>query len=74
MVLVLGSTLYNEVIKIPFYKDWYQRNKAAYLEKMEAKRLEKEQKDYEKMIERRRNLRVKYSGDYGSYGTNVPTN
>jgi len=75
-VLVLGSSIYNEVLPIPYYRAWYRKNKADYLKRQAEEQERKEQEEVDKTIERRKALQIKYrnqSKDYGSYA-NVPTN
>lgn len=75
-VLVLGSSIYNEVLPIPYYRAWYRKNKADYLKRQAEEQERKEQEDVDKTIERRKALQIKYrnqSKDYGSYA-NAPTN
>ncbi|KAF0974756.1 hypothetical protein FDP41_006230 [Naegleria fowleri] len=54
-VLLLGTSLYNEIIKIPKYHQWYLKRKELYLEERKRKEEEKRQREEEKK-QRRRNI------------------
>jgi len=76
-VLVLGSSIYNEVLKIPFYHAYYQKRKSIYLENQKNARIEKEQRDADRKIMKRKVLQQRYldqKNNYGSNFENAPTN
>ncbi|EFC46438.1 predicted protein [Naegleria gruberi] len=55
VVLLLGTSLYNEIIKVPYYHKWYLGRKELYLQEKERKEAEKKALAEEKK-NRKRNI------------------
>lgn len=53
VILVLGTFVYNEVVRIPRYHPWYLKNKQQWIEEREEKRREKRLKRLHLQRERR---------------------
>ena len=74
-VLVAGSFVYNEVVRVPVYHSWYLKNSAEYKQRLEEKRVDSERRAYDRKIQKRKIAQQKMmEGKSSGYGTYNPTN
>jgi drug/metabolite transporter (DMT)-like permease len=69
LILVCGSFLYNEVVKIPYYSAWYHKSNDAYKERLENQRIDNERSAHDKKIQKRKILQQKMLDGQKNYGT-----